>query len=282
MRTIYSDLNLQFSVDNVSIQLLSIMFERFLRTIPSHSHGSGCYEIHYIPFGYGKLKVQGNYYDIIPNTLYVTGPHVEHAQTPIPDDPMQEYCIYIKINKSVRAKAPALLKSFMAEPFWFGQDSQELHVLIKHLFWELENQRTGYQEQIKTLLSQIFIGIIRNYEQRKKPAHGRLQNAQVDNKSMIIEEYFLYEYKSLSLDELAGRLFLSPRQTQRLLLEYYGKTFQEKKAQARMSAAAILLGDKTNSISAISEALGYSSPEQFSTAFKKFYGMSPRDYRKTL
>ena len=97
---------------------------------------------------------------------------------------------------------------------------------------------------------------------------------------MIIEEYFLYEYAALSLDSLADRLKVSPRQAQRFLARYYGKTFQEKKAEARMSAAAILLMDRERTITAVAEELGYASSEHFSAAFRQFYGMSPREYRK--
>ena len=63
-------------------------------------------------------------------------------------------------------------------------------------------------------------------------------------------------------------------------MEYYGKTFQQKKAEARMSAAAILLSDPRKKISEIAESLGYSSAEHFSSAFRRYYDMNPRDYRK--
>ena len=64
--------------------------------------------------------------------------------------------------------------------------------------------------------------------------------------------------------------------------EYYGKTFQEKKAEARMSAAAILLEDKERSITSIANLLGYSSVEHFSSAFRNFYHVSPRQYRQKV
>ena len=103
-----------------------------------------------------------------------------------------------------------------------------------------------------------------------------------ETKSVIIDEYFLYEYQTLSLEELSRRLNLSARQTQRLLMEYYGKTFQQKKAEARMSVAAILLSDQSLSITSIAENLGYSSIEHFSSSFRRFYKTSPREFRKNL
>ncbi len=281
MKTLYTDMDIQFTLDNARLQALNIIFERFTRTIPAHSHGSDCYEIHYIPLGYGKLKAGGQLYDITPGTLFVTGPHVIHSQTPLLSDPMQEYCIYFKVRKNPRSSAPApLMDSFLATPFWIGRDTQNIHELMKRLFHELSERFTGYQEQVRLLLSQLVILAVRNYEQCPISRTDFSKSNLADTKSVIIEEYFLYEYPSLSLSDLAARLGLSPRQTQRLLVKFYGKTFQEKKTEARMSAAAILLADRQRSITSIAEALGYFSAEHFSCAFRKYYQVSPGRYRR--
>ncbi len=283
MRTAYTDTNIQFTIEDVTFISVNIIFERFTRTIPSHSHGNNCYEIHFIPYGYGKVKVEDAYYDITPGTLYVTGPRVEHAQTPRPDDPMQEYCVYFKLRRSSHTKGSSpVMDAFTSMPFWLGKDTQGIMEIMTRLFAEFEQKPIGYLKQVELLLCQLVLAIVRNYEGKHsfRPVSHRVKG--VDNKSRIIEEYFLYEYHSLSLNTLSERLTLSPRQTQRLLMDYYGKSFQEKKAEARMSAAAILLGDEARSISSIADALGYSSPEHFSNAFRKYYGTSPRDFRKNL
>ena len=283
MKTSYHDIDILFTVENVKIHALNIVFELFTRTIPSHSHGNNCYEIHYIPAGYGKLVANGQYYDISPNTLFVTGPHIEHAQTPLQSDPMQEYCIYIKIRGlSSEMKDTPVLDAFTSTPFWIGQDTQGVHALMKQLFYELEHSYTGQQDLIRLFLSQLLIFTVRNYEERTVSDPLLSYNILPDSKAVIMDEYFLYEYQTLSLEDLSGRLNLSMRQTQRLLMDYYGKSFQQKKAEARMSVAAILLSDQSLSITVIAEKLGYSSIEHFSSSFRKFYNMSPREFRKKI
>lgn len=294
-KTLYTDMDIRFSMDGVSIRALNISLEYFDHALPSHSHGNGCYELHYIPRGFGKLKIGGidgeftkagtadPIYDITPNTLFVTGPHVEHSQAPVPPDQMQEYCVYLKIYRSSRQKTSSpVLDAFTSVPFWIGKDTHGIHTLMQQLFDELAHRYTGYQNQVKLLLSQLLIYTVRNYEQCRPSQTVFSKNNLSDSKSVIIEEYFLYEYQNLSLELLADKLKLSTRQTQRLLIAYYGKSFQEKKAEARMSAAAMLLSDKTKSITSIAEDLGYSSAEHFSSAFRKYYQMSPREYRKRL
>lgn len=281
MRTLYNDMDIRFSLEGVSFHALNIVFEHFERTIPAHAHGNGCYEIHYISSGRGKLKADGVYYDLTPNTLFVTGPHIEHAQTPVPDDPMEEYCVYLKADSSSHLKKQAaILPTFLGTPFWIGQDRQGIYSLMIQLFDELSHRYTGFQEQVQLLLSRLVILMVRNYEQLRISPTVFAPNNLADSKSVIIEEYFLYEYQSLSLSDLSNRLKLSPRQTQRLLMDFYGKTFQQKKAEPRMSAAAILLSDPKKKIAGIAESLGYSSAEHFSSAFRRYYQVSPREYRK--
>ena len=73
MRRLYNDMDICFRMEGIFVRVLNIVFEQFTRTIPAHMHGSGCYEIHYVPCGNGKLSAEGRYYDIAPNTLFVTG-----------------------------------------------------------------------------------------------------------------------------------------------------------------------------------------------------------------
>lgn len=219
----------------------------------------------------------------MPNTLFVTGPHVEHAQTPVPEEPMEEYCVYLKIREaSLGKESSPVMESFLSTPFWFGTDTQGIHGLMRQLFHELERRPIGYLDQARLLLSQLLIYLVRNYKNTGLVPPAPARNNPSDLTSVIIEEYFLYEYRSLSLEELARRLWRSPRQTQRLLLACYGKSFQQKKAEAKMSAAAILLSDKSKSITSVAEELGYSSPEHFSSAFRSYYRTCPREYRKRL
>lgn len=286
MRTVYTDLNIKFSIEDTTFHVLNIVFERFLRSMPKHSHGSNSYELHYIPYGHGKVNIDNTIYDVEPNTLYMTGPHVEHEQIPIKDDPMTEYCIYFKISKvpsssaGTMANTDSITVQFQKTKFWFGKDSQDIYHLMQQIFYELENKYTGYITQVETLLQQCIVKVVRNYENKKESrAHFSPSNL-VDSKYLIVEECFLYDYETITLEKLSVRLGLSTRQTERFLKDYYGKTFSQKKSEAKMSMAKILLSDETLSISEVAIRLNYSSVEHFSYAFKLFYGITARQYRK--
>ena len=285
----YDHTNLIFSAGSRVFKVLNLVSEHSCRTIPNHTHGESSYEIHYICDGGGRARIAGQDYELSPGILYVVGPSIEHAQSPYPEDHMREYCIHLHMQKKkLPEKQPFdknleyLLSVFEHTHLWFGVDSQNIFSPIYELFQAVEQETTGFRFEAEALLRQILVRVIRNYlPDAKKKNEGTILPA-FDKNAVTIEEYFLYEYQNLSLEELSARLGLSPRQTERLLKFQYGKNFQQKKTQARMSAASMMLINSSDSISKIAEDVGYSSIEHFSAAFKKYYGTAPTQYRKSF
>lgn len=288
MQTKYTNLDIQFSLEHLSFTVLNLVCERFLRSIPKHSHSRHSYEIHYVSDGYGTAIINGISYAIVPNTLYVTGPGVEHEQFPAPSDPMVEYCINLKISPNNQYDSVSQIVSlFESTLFWFGQDTEQIGLLMEQIFSEMQLQTLGYKLQVKSLLSQCIVKMVRNYQsttptplQKKDTPFG--PSNLFEQKYIMIEECFLYNYRDITLTKLSALLGLSTRQTERLLKQHYGKTFLQKRNDARMAAAVVLLVSTNEPINNISESLGYSTTEHFSNAFRKHYRISPTNYRKNI
>lgn len=275
----YNNINIQFNSGNCEFHAVNLVCSPITHNIPLHSHGKNCYEIHYISGGYGTLNADGKEYAITPNTLYITGPLVSHAQMTDLRRPMFEWCVYLRTDESGTEKYSDIISKFLSKKFWIGQDGQDLLPLFQKLFSEFENRFDGYLDMAGPLLAQIVVSVARNYIE-SAVGTGEMSAGISERTSIIIEEYFLYEYRTASLGELSKRIELSERQTQRVIKKIYGSSFGEKKNEARMSAAAILLEDEALSLTDISERLGCSSQEYFTSAFKKYYGISPGRYRK--
>ncbi len=286
MKITHPNINISFPLDQMNFRLLNIINCHFKKSLPDHSHGSNSYEIHYIYEGYGKVKINGIFHDLKPGTLYITGPHIGHSQIPCSENPMCEYCVYLEAvqekGKRKKSDTPSIAELFVNHPFWLGNDTQNVLSIMQQLFYEIEHQLFGYEESIISLLRQLIISIVRNYKEITPMSRNFTHLTFTDNKPLLIEEYFLYEYNNLSLEDLSTRLNLSARQTERYLKEHYGKTFIQKKTESKMATAALLLSDNTLSITSVSDDLGYSSIEHFSTAFKRYYGYSPSEYRKKI
>lgn len=280
-----NSLNFTFPLEHFSFQVSMVSTGRMVRSIPAHAHGRGCYEIHYIRHGSGTVVIDGVPRRVGQNTLYTTGPSILHEQIPDPSDPMVESCIYLRVFPDFeKMERVSFLTPFLEQAFWMGQDTQQVLPLFDTIFQELEQKKPGYRPLLSALFQQLIVCIARNYLEPEAyqpvPENG-FEDASGDSSlSLIVEEAFLYEYRTITLERLARRIHLSPRQTERLIRQYYNSTFLKKRTEARIGAASVLLKTTELPVGEIAEMTGYSSSEHFSYAFKTYTGMSAREFRR--
>ena len=277
-------LGIRFTIGEYTFQPLNIVFERFLRAVPMHRHSEGCYEIHYIPYGKGYVILDGVRHPLSGDSLYMTGPEVDHEQQIDPEDPMAEYCIYLYVSRARGDRHDEendIAQRFIQTKLWIGKDRENLLQVMQQLFQELDRRQRGYRVSAESLIKQCIVAMVRNYETENSRAQAGAQTAShFDSKALIMDESFLYEYNTLTLQQLSSRLSLSIRQTERMIQNQYHQTFRQKKAAARMHAAAAMLVSSELSLAQIAERLGFSSSEHFSAAFRKYYQISPGKYRR--
>lgn len=84
---------------------------------------------------------------------------------------------------------------------------------------------------------------------------------------------------TLNVDKLAEIVSISRVHMHRKLKELTGQSAREYILTVRLNQAAILLAEKKLNISEVAYALGFSNLSHFSTAFKKAFGVSPKDYK---
>ncbi|WP_379155761.1 AraC family transcriptional regulator [Paenibacillus sp. sgz5001063] len=282
------NLDIKLNLGSMVLNVLYVKFGYFHSSMPEHSHSQGTYELHYIPIGQGILKAQGNRYALSPGTLFVTGPDVVHEQIPDPEDPMAEYCIFFEMlpgnSVSLNVKNSFVIEPFLPEllmstPFWIGQEGGNMLGLFEMLAEELSLQQIGVHHMATNILEMIVICLIRHYGEHHVTLPSFPLKTLDDSRLLMIENSFLYHYSSITLQQLASQLGLSTRQTERMIHKQYGIPFKDKKLQARMSAASRLLLTTDTSISVIASIVGFATPEQFSNAFKKYYGITATQYK---
>ena len=97
----------------------------------------------------------------------------------------------------------------------------------------------------------------------------------------LIEEYFNEFYmKKINLKKLSKRLFLSEKQTERIIKKSFGVSFREKLSKIRIANAKKMLAETGLEIRDIAEACGYSSYNGFYLAFREKTKMTPNEYRR--
>lgn len=276
------NLNIDFSIGSYTITILKFSYECQNWNIPAHSHSSNSYEIHYIPQGHGTLISKGKPYKLYQNILYTTGPSVEHEQISDSGDPVYEYCIYLNIEEKSKEHAKdntELLQPFIASPFWYGEATVNPQNVLEQIYREFSSPDTAGKLMLKALFIQLIAIMLRNYVHTSKNNIDSLAVPLV-KAYILIEDSFLYEYDTITLKELARRLGVSSRQTSRILYNRYGQNFTQMRTSARMAAAATFLRETNLSIAEISDRLGFSCPNHFHNAFKKYFHDTAAHYRK--
>lgn len=278
----------RFLLEGVVVNVLMVSYRRFTEVMPEHAHGENVYEIHLVTDGAGIVLLNRKAYPVNAGVLYITGPGVLHEQIAGRENPVTEFGLYLQLEAD--GTGGELIRNLQKQPMWYGKGRGVLSRLAGEILTEQSGKRPGSAELLPHLLAEFFIECIRSIlpgeedgqsfpvPEEKFSAHAM----QEENALLVTDEVFLYEYREITLQELARRLGFSVRQTQRLLYRIYGKSFTQKKLEARMSAALTLLQNSRYSITEISEQLGYSSMEHFSHAFAKYYGCVPSKFRKGM
>lgn len=118
------------------------------------------------------------------------------------------------------------------------------------------------------------MGIVRSYEgQRRRMKPISLINSTVD----YIREH---HHERLTVEELADRAGLSPRQLHRKFHEVFGLSVQEFLIKTRIQAASDMLLHSDLSISQIAIDFGFCDQSAFTQLFRKHLGLTPHRFRQ--
>ncbi len=102
--------------------------------------------------------------------------------------------------------------------------------------------------------------------------------ARINNAILYIETHLS---EKLILSDIAKEAYFSPFHFHRIFSLVVGETVNNFIARLRIEKAAnFLIHQKEISITEVSEIIGFTSLSSFSRAFKKFYGISPAEFKE--
>jgi AraC family transcriptional regulator len=88
-------------------------------------------------------------------------------------------------------------------------------------------------------------------------------------------------HRKITLEDVANNINLSPYHFHRLFTKYSKETLNQFVTRMKMERSAMfLVVNKEITITEIAYKYGYTSSSSYNKAFKKYYGVSPTEYRK--
>ena len=284
-------LNTRLDEDSFFRESFDTELYRHVRYLPAILHSHAFLEIVCVLEGTCTNYVQKQELHMKKGDICIIAPETEHAISAFTDD-----CILINIILRVSTFEKAffgvlsendVLSDFFMRTLYHSKthpylyfragDDQELFDYVIYAYQEFLGNHQYKERFLNNIISAFFIILLRN--------HGsdvivpEIATEGNDENVVFILKYMQENYSTVTLSGLAEFFNYSERQIQRIIKKSTGCSFSENIQKLKTKHAAQLLSDPDRSISAISEELGYSDTGNFRHIFRKYYGMTPAEYR---
>lgn len=260
------------------------------RYIDIFSHRHDFFEIVCITNGRCLHTVENTQAFMSRGDITIIPPNVKHHLRADPDC----VALTIKIRRStfdrvfsVLMRSGTTLSAYFAQTlysrhyrnsltFHCGQDAF-LPELLLYMLAQQSEKKPHYNNVIEGLLATFFPYLVQNYESTIELSTG--DNALID-RMIEIENYLRQNFRTATLQNVAGHFYLSPAYLSTTIRQQTGFTFSAIMRRIKMENAAELLRETDMKVEQICENVGYSDTTQFIKTFKSYFGMTPLKYRK--
>ena len=241
---------------------------------PAHAHAYYGHEIIYLDYGRMVLTIDGR--DLQLNTgeiFFIRGGwhHTFTGRNEVPFD---------YLNIMFRGKIPDEL---FGKPMSIDKKMRDILLQLKH---EHEFQEKHYLEMFGCLLNELIIYLLRqldaqNGEKTPLLLSNRIyyESEKVDKAVAFIRENY---NTPLQVSDVAKVIQISPSHLRLLLRKNTGKNFTTILHGFRIEAAKHMIREEGYSFSEIAAKIGFESPTFFFKLFKRYTGMTPKEFAKGL
>ncbi|MBM7566230.1 response regulator transcription factor [Paenibacillus sacheonensis] len=139
--------------------------------------------------------------------------------------------------------------------------------------WTRAIERAETLDEVREYMLELTGMICSQLEDRQQDRHLQLVQQVTD---IIDREYHV----ALTIDYLAGKVYLSPNYLRVLFKEKKGCTVHEYLTRIRLNKSLELLRDKSLKIHDVASRVGYDNTSYFCSFFYKTQGVTPNEYRK--
>lgn len=137
----------------------------------------------------------------------------------------------------------------------------------------------------KNLLAYLFIQLgiaIENTYGASTEQHLLQLGNQYNHQYYVIEQHINKNYnKKTTIEDLAQALHMSRRQVDRIVHQIWGKTYASMILERRMLIAHKLLKKTDVPCTIVAEQVGYTSYPGFYIAFRRYFGKTPEEVRRS-
>lgn len=250
--------------------------------LPPHSHRQ-MLEICFCSKGEQVYEVNGTLYKIKGGDLFVTYPGELHSTGDYPEEKGELYWMIIRIP-STRKKTFLQYNDRMAAE-WYDQllhlprhfrGNNHIKLKLEEIFHVHALKRSDLKQiELQHSIASFLLEVIHAAQAPVLSRHtGRMEKIDVFIKEKMDEP--------IVLQELADLVGLSLSRFKAWFKEETGTTPLDYVLKLKIKTASQLLEKGNNSIADIAFETGFQNQQYFATVFRKFTGMSPGEYKRSI
>lgn len=255
-----------------------------LNSVNTHTHDY--YEFYFFLEGNVSMVIEGEVYPLITGDILLIPPGiVHHAVVHDMKHLYRRFVFWIseeyvsQLMYQEREYGYLMQYVVQHQEYIFHQDqvtANEIHSKVFRLLSEVHSQRFGKEAQIHVCIQDLILLLNRKVYEQKHPISNIESMTLYQNILLFLEEHI---DENLSLDRLAKEYYVSKYYISHLFKENAGFSMHQYIMKKRLSLCkeAILTNPL---ITNIYQQFGFSDYTSFYRAFKKEYGMSPKEFRE--
>lgn len=210
-------------------------------------------------------------------------------------DDIKKLALSVKINND--QEISAILSGIMKSLRKFNMSSSRIYINMQNIIIAISNllesadlTEEGFAEKQEELLQLLYskktlddveINVLKyclyigNSLSEQRDSFGKKQ-------AIIAKEYIEENYSNteLTLQTICYDLSISMSYFSAIFKRYTGETFIEALTKKRMERSMELLKNTSMKVYEIAEKVGFGDPHYFAITFKKYTGMTPKEYAK--
>ncbi len=217
--------------------------------------------------------------------LAVIPPGVPHVHIPCRQE-KEFYVISFTGIKRASPNAGQLYSRFI--PFFSGDTIHLLRCrpeLCRKAMEVTEAARRGAEHLPALRLAELLLCLCElqpSTQNAHPPSSGDATESELSRSAYL--EYLINNYftQSVTAQQIADMLYVSPRQLARIIQKQYGTTLHELMMQKRIVTAEHLLHTTDLTVDEIAHTVGFGSRAGLYREFTRRYGVTPAQYRQNL